>query len=55
VRIHGAQHYGKVFLSKIILNTEIFGRMRGAFPACLEDFLFAVRDGSEPHVTAADG
>ncbi|MGO8787435.1 MAG: Gfo/Idh/MocA family protein [Terriglobia bacterium] len=40
---------------KLFLNTEIFGRLRGAFPACLEDFLFAVRDGTEPHVTAADG
>ena len=40
---------------KLFLNTEIFGRMRGAFPACLEDFLFAVREGTEPHVTGADG
>jgi len=40
---------------KLFLNTEVFGRMRGAFPACLEDFLFAIREGTEPHVTAADG
>lgn len=40
---------------KLFLNTEIFGRMRGAFPACLEDFLFAVREGTEPQVTGADG
>jgi predicted dehydrogenase len=40
---------------KLFLNTEVFGRMRGAFPACLEDFLFAVREGTEPHVTGADG
>lgn len=40
---------------KVFLNAEVFGRMRGAFPACLEDFLFAVREGTQPHVTAADG
>lgn len=40
---------------KGFLNTEIFGRMRGAFPSCLEDFLFAVRDGRQPFVTAFDG
>jgi predicted dehydrogenase len=40
---------------KLFLNTEVFGRMRGAFPSCLEDFLFAIREGTEPHVTAADG
>jgi predicted dehydrogenase len=37
------------------LNAEIFGRMRGAFPSCLEDFLFALREGKEPRVTAFDG
>jgi predicted dehydrogenase len=40
---------------KGFLNAEIFGRMRGAFPSCLEDFLFAVREGKEPRVTAFDG
>ncbi len=40
---------------KLFLNSEVFGRSRGAFPACLEDFLFAVREGTEPHVTGADG
>lgn len=40
---------------KGFLNSEIFGRLRGAFPSCLEDFLFAVRDHSAPHVTAFDG
>ena len=40
---------------KGFLNAEIFGRMRGAFPSCLEDFLYAVRDGTEPRVTAFDG
>ncbi len=40
---------------KGFLNAEIFGRMRGAFPSCLEDFLFALREGKEPWVTASDG
>lgn len=40
---------------KGFLTAEIFGRLRGAFPSCLEDFLFAVRDGTRPHVTAIDG
>lgn len=37
------------------LNTEIYGRMRGAFPTCLEDFLFAISEGTQPRVTAMDG
>jgi predicted dehydrogenase len=40
---------------KGFLSTEIFGRLRGAFPSCLEDFLFALREGKEPRVTAFDG
>ena len=40
---------------KGFLNLEIFGRMRGAFPSCLEDFLYAVLDNTQPHVTALDG
>ncbi|MGH9398128.1 MAG: Gfo/Idh/MocA family protein [Terriglobia bacterium] len=40
---------------KGFLNTEIYGRMRGAFPSCLEDFLFAICEGTQPHVTAIDG
>lgn len=40
---------------KGFLTSEIFGRVRGAFPSCLEDFLYAVRDGTEPHVTGTDG
>jgi predicted dehydrogenase len=40
---------------KGFLNAEIFGRMRGAFPSCLEDFLYAVLEGKEPRVTAFDG
>ncbi|PYX79178.1 MAG: gfo/Idh/MocA family oxidoreductase [Acidobacteria bacterium] len=40
---------------KGFLNLEIFGRMRGAFPSCLEDFLYAILDDTEPKVTAWDG
>ncbi|HKR29814.1 MAG TPA: Gfo/Idh/MocA family oxidoreductase [Terriglobales bacterium] len=40
---------------KGFLNAEIFGRMRGAFPSCLEDFLYAIIDNTEPKVTAWDG
>jgi len=40
---------------KGFLNSEIFGRMRGAFPSCLEDFLYAIHDNTAPKVTAWDG
>jgi len=40
---------------KVFLNANVFGRMRGAFPACLEDFLFAIRENTEPRVTVFDG
>lgn len=40
---------------KGFLTAEIFGRVRGAFPSCLEDFLYAVREGTEPRVTGIDG
>jgi predicted dehydrogenase len=40
---------------KGFLNSEIYGRMRGAFPSCLEDFLYAILDNTEPKVTAWDG
>ena len=40
---------------KNFLNAEIFGRTRGAFPACLEDFAFAILENREPVVTAFDG
>lgn len=40
---------------KGFLNLEIFGRMRGAFPSCLEDFLYAVLDNTTPRVTGLDG
>ena len=40
---------------KNFLNAEIFGRARGAFPGCLEDFLTAITQDREPAVTAFDG
>jgi predicted dehydrogenase len=40
---------------KGFLSAEIFGRVRGAFPWCLEDFLHAIREGRDPQVTALDG
>src|SRR5579872_942544 len=40
---------------KGFLIAEIYGRLRGAFPMCLEDFLLAIRDDTEPHVTGVDG
>ena len=40
---------------KNFLNSEIFGRPRGAFPACVEDFAFAILENREPVVTAFDG
>jgi predicted dehydrogenase len=40
---------------KNFIAQEIFGRIRGAFPACLEDFLYSIIDGTEPHVTGYDG
>lgn len=40
---------------KNFISQDIFGRLRGAFPACLEDFLHAVLNDTEPHVTGYDG
>ncbi len=40
---------------KGFLISDTFGRLRGAFPLCLEDFLLAIRDDTEPHVTGVDG
>lgn len=40
---------------KGFLNLEIFGRMRGAFPSCLEDFLYAILNDTTPRVTGEDG
>jgi predicted dehydrogenase len=40
---------------KGFLISDTFGRLRGAFPMCLEDFLLAIRNDTEPHVTGVDG
>lgn len=40
---------------KGFLIQDTFGRLRGAFPMCLEDFLLAIRNDTEPHVTGRDG
>jgi predicted dehydrogenase len=40
---------------KNFLNAEIFGRARGAFPGCVEDFVTAIIEDREPSVTAFDG
>jgi len=40
---------------KNFLNCEVFGKSRGAFPACLEDFVEAILNNREPHVTVRDG
>ncbi|MGH9700828.1 MAG: Gfo/Idh/MocA family protein [Candidatus Acidiferrales bacterium] len=45
----------KFSFPKGFLNLEIFGRMRGAFPSCLEDFLYAILNDTTPHVTGMDG
>jgi predicted dehydrogenase len=40
---------------KNFLSAEIFGRMRGAFPSCLEDFVLAIQNDTVPKVTGYDG
>jgi len=40
---------------KGFLMADIFGRMRGAFPSCLEDFAYAILNDTEPRVTGFDG
>lgn len=40
---------------KVFLNSDVFGKLRGAFVECLSDFLDAVAGDSMPHVTAYDG
>jgi len=40
---------------KQFLNADIFGRQRGAFPSCLEDFIFAIINDTETRVTGIDG
>ena len=40
---------------KNFLSAEIFGRMRGAFPSCLEDFAYAILKDQTPKVSGFDG
>jgi predicted dehydrogenase len=40
---------------KGFLMADIFGRLRGAFPSCLEDFLYAIKNDTVPKVTGFDG
>lgn len=40
---------------KTFLSADIFGKLRGAFPACLDDFIDCIVNDSEPRVTAYDG
>lgn len=40
---------------KMFLISEIFGRLRGAFPWCLEDFLYAILNDTTPIVSGFDG
>lgn len=37
------------------LIADIFGRLRGAFPSCVEDFVYAIRNDTTPRVTGFDG
>jgi predicted dehydrogenase len=40
---------------KTLLCHEVFGKLRGAFVECLSDFVDAIRNDTEPRVTAFDG
>lgn len=40
---------------KVFLNSEVFGKLRGAFVECLSDFLDSIINQTEPKVTAFDG
>ncbi len=40
---------------KTFLNSDVFGKTRGAFVECLSDFVAAIRDDTDPQVTAFDG
>jgi predicted dehydrogenase len=40
---------------KNFIVQDIFGQLRGAFPACLEDFLHSIINGTDPQVTGYDG
>jgi predicted dehydrogenase len=40
---------------KGFLISDTFGRLRGAFPQCLEDFALAILNDTETHVAGVDG
>lgn len=40
---------------KMFLNSEVFGRLRGAFPSCLEDFLYSILEDQPTRVDGFDG
>jgi predicted dehydrogenase len=40
---------------KNFITQDIFGKLRGAFPSCLEDFISAIANDTEPQVTGFDG
>ena len=40
---------------KVFLCHEVFGKLRGAFVECLNDFVDAILNDTEPRVTALDG
>jgi predicted dehydrogenase len=40
---------------KVFLNSEVFGKLRGAFVDCLSDFVDSIINNTEPKVTAFDG
>jgi len=40
---------------KSFLSADIFGKLRGAFPACLDDFIESIVNDTEPRVTVYDG
>jgi predicted dehydrogenase len=40
---------------KAFLSTQVFGTLRGAFPACLDDFIRCIRLDLQPEVGVRDG
>jgi predicted dehydrogenase len=40
---------------RTFLNYKVFEEWRGAFPAAVRGFVYAIEHGTEPHVTARDG
>lgn len=50
ISTHAGFTYPKTFLSN-----DIFGRLRGAFPSCLQDFVRCIRTDQQPAVGVRDG